>query len=143
MFSKACEYGIRATAYIARESKKGNRSSLKEIAKEINSPIAFTAKILQSLSKSEIIHSVKGSAGGYEVYFSELGKLTLCDVVDAIDGNHIYEGCAVGLKECTKERPCPVHFKFEKIRKDLKQMLKNTTLLQLANENSGVATYLN
>lgn len=40
MFSKACEYGLKATLYIAHESQKGNRVSMKGISKAIDSPFA-------------------------------------------------------------------------------------------------------
>ena len=60
MFSKACEYGIKASIFIALCSYKGVRVSLKSIAKEINSPEAFTAKILQDLVRHDVINSVKG-----------------------------------------------------------------------------------
>ena len=53
MLSKACEYSIRASIYIAEKSLEGNRSGLKEIAKSIDSPEAFTSKILQQLAKSK------------------------------------------------------------------------------------------
>ena len=46
MFSKSCKYGIKATLFIAQKSQHDERVSLKEIAAAINSPIAFTAKIL-------------------------------------------------------------------------------------------------
>ncbi|MDX1365867.1 MAG: Rrf2 family transcriptional regulator, partial [Arenibacter latericius] len=60
MFSKACEYGIKATLFIAQKSLNQQRVSLKEIASEIDSPIAFTAKILQSLARSGMVDSHKG-----------------------------------------------------------------------------------
>ena len=65
MFSKACEYGIRASIHLARLSEKGERSSLKQVAKAIDSPVAFTAKILQLLARDGIIRSIQGSGGGY------------------------------------------------------------------------------
>lgn len=66
MFSKSCEYGIRATAFVAVESKKNHRVSLRMIAKAIDSPVAFTAKILQQLASHGIISSVQGAMGGFE-----------------------------------------------------------------------------
>ena len=63
MFSKACEYGIRAAVYIAHQSMEGRRVSLKEIAEKIDSPVAFTAKILQQLSRNGIVESIKGAGG--------------------------------------------------------------------------------
>ena len=67
MFSKTCEYGIRATIFIASQSYQNTRVGLKDIAKKIDSPEAFTAKILQILSRSAIIRSIKGVGGGFEI----------------------------------------------------------------------------
>ena len=44
MFSKACEYGIRAMVHIAMQSERGERTGLKEVAEAIDSPVAFTSK---------------------------------------------------------------------------------------------------
>ncbi|MGH1433557.1 MAG: RrF2 family transcriptional regulator [Lewinella sp.] len=140
MFSKACEYGIRATIHLARLSEKDQRSSLKEVAKAIDSPVAFTGKILQSLARNGIILSIKGPTGGYEISKSKLSTITLSEIVDAIDGDNIYKGCGLGLKNCNESKPCPMHFQFKAIRDDLKQMLEVTTVQGLANElHSGLA----
>lgn len=122
MFSKACEHGIRATVHIATQSLHGNRVGLKDIASEIDSPEAFTAKILQQLVKSGIIDSVKGPSGGFEVDKDRM-KETLSQIVSAIDGDAIYKGRGPGLHACSSKRPCPVHYKFKVIRDDLRRML--------------------
>ena len=132
MFSKACEYGIKATIHISRQSQKGERVSLKTVAKAIDSPVAFTAKILQSLANNNIIASSKGPTGGYEIPKNKLAKITLYHIVAAIDGDTIYNGCGLGLKQCNEQKPCPIHFKFKAIRDDLKTMLKTTTVNELA-----------
>lgn len=132
MFSKTCEYGIKATVYIAFQSLDGKRVSLKDIAKSIDSPIAFTAKILQQLSKNEIIHSTLGATGGFEIGRGRMDKIKLSQIVSAIDGDTIYKGCGLGLKECNARKPCPVHDKFKIIRDELKVMLENTSVYELA-----------
>lgn len=86
MFSKACEYGIRSAIYIANASMDKNRVSVKEISEEINSPVAFTAKILQQLTKAKIIFSSKGSKGGFQIPKSQIKKIKLRQIVQAIDG---------------------------------------------------------
>lgn len=43
-FLKACEYGIRASIYIASQTQIGNRVSLVDVVKKIESPEAFTSK---------------------------------------------------------------------------------------------------
>ena len=134
MFSKACEYGIRATIHLARSTADNERSSLRHVAESIDSPVAFTAKILQSLARKGLIISIKGPTGGYEISRSKLSSITLSDVVDAIDGRNIYQGCGLGLMNCDATQPCPMHFQFKVIRDDLKQMLKTTKVQDLALE---------
>lgn len=132
MFSKACEYGIKASTYIALRSLEGKRVSLKEIAEEIDSPIAFTAKILYKLAKNKILESVKGPNGGFQIQKERIDSIKLADIVAAIDGDTIYNGCALGLYECNALQPCPLHEKFVGIRDNLKSMLQNTSLYEVA-----------
>ncbi len=132
MFSKACEYGIRATIYIANESKYRQRVCLKDIAQAIDSPEAFTAKILQQLARSGIISSLKGPSGGFEVDNEQRARIRAIDIVNAIDGDHIFHGCGLGLKACNEKKPCPVHDKFKVIREQLRDMLAGTTIAELA-----------
>jgi len=132
MFSKACEYGIKATLFIAQQSMNDERVSLKSIANAIDSPAAFTAKILQLLAKNDIISSIKGPHGGFEIQKKRLEKIKLSQIVLAIDGDSIYRGCGLGLKECNAKKPCPVHNKFVLIRSELKSMIETTSVLELA-----------
>ncbi len=134
MFSKACEYGIKAAVYIAIKSQQKCRVGLSEIAKEINSPIAFTAKVLQQLSRNMIVDSVKGPTGGYEISSKKAGEVKLSEIVSAIDGDAIYNGCGLGFCNCDKNKPCLVHHQFKGIRSDLKQMLETTSLLDLSKD---------
>lgn len=92
MFSKSCEYAIRATVHIASKSAINERGTLIDIAKDIDSPIAFTAKILQQLVKNNVIHSIKGPHGGFFIPEDELQNVKLIQVVVAIDGNKLFTG---------------------------------------------------
>lgn len=133
MFSKACQYGIKASVFIASQSAMGNRVSLKEIAAGIDSPVAFTAKILHQLAKQDILTSLKGPSGGFEIPMGRSEKIKLSNIVAAIDGDSIYMGCALGFDRCDELQPCPMHNKFVVIRENLRIMLENTSLYELAN----------
>ncbi|WP_179344403.1 RrF2 family transcriptional regulator [Winogradskyella ursingii] len=132
MFSKACEYGIRSLIFIAMKSNEGKRVNISAISKQIDGPEAFTAKVLQQLVKGNIINSIKGPYGGFEISQKSIAETTLADVVAIIDGTKIYSGCGLGLNECNEEKPCPLHFQFAEVRDGLKEMLENTTLKTLA-----------
>jgi Rrf2 family iron-sulfur cluster assembly transcriptional regulator len=140
MFSKACEYGIRAVLFIAEQSQQDKRPNVNEIAKAVDSPEPFTAKICQQLARSGIILSKKGPSGGF--YLEKDSKLTLADIVASIDGDAIFRGCTLGLPECSSEHPCPVHDQFQDVRNGLKRMCENTTVLQLAGKLRKGETFL-
>lgn len=125
MFSKACEYGIRAMIYIAQQSRQGERIGLKEIAQGIDSPEAFMAKIMQALSRQGLVQSVKGPHGGFYMD-SKASKVTLAEVVRAIDGDQLFNGCGLGLHECNEKKPCPIHDEFKLIRNKIKSLLETT-----------------
>lgn len=132
MFSKACTYGIRAVIYIATQSLDGKRIKIQDVATYSGSPEAFTAKILGKLNKAEIINSYKGPHGGFEMDTQKIQSTKLEEIVYAIDGDSIYNGCALSLSECDASDPCPMHDKFFQIREELKDMLGTTTVFELA-----------
>jgi Rrf2 family protein len=128
MFSKSCEYGIRATIFIAGESSKGKKTGIKEIAHKIGSPEAFTAKILQTLVKRKILASHKGPSGGFYMPKESFSRIKLAEIVFAIDGEAIFKDCVLGLAECSAKSPCPVHHKYTHLRSELEEMLYATSI---------------
>lgn len=139
MFSKACEYGIKATICLANRSEMESWVSLNDIALEIGSPVSFTAKILQKLVRNKVIISAKGPTGGFAINKTKAGSIRLCEVVSAIDGESVYLGCGLGFQNCNEKKPCALHYKFKNIRDDLKNMLEETSLFDLtADLNNGI-----
>jgi len=140
MFSKACEYGIRAVLFITLKSLNKERTRLKEIAKEIKAPEAFTAKVLQKLVKQGIIQSSTGPKGGFYIEYERIDEIKLMQVVRAIDGDWILNGCGLGLPRCNEDHPCPVHHRFKDIKADLINMLTTMSVHEMAVDvNKGLA----
>lgn len=106
--------------------------SLKEVANAIQSPEAYTSKILQQLTRKKIIISEKGPAGGFSMDEKNLNQVKLSSIVSAIDGDSVYTRCGLGLDQCGEKMPCPVHNQFKVIRNNLKKMLETTTVKSLA-----------
>ena len=127
MFSKSCEYAIKAMLFVAQKSKDENRIGVKEIANGIDAPEHFIAKILQDLGKKKLVNSMKGPNGGFYMDSENL-KSSISDIVKAIDGDSIYKDCVIGLKDCSEKNPCPVHFEYKEIKKNLIAMLEDNTI---------------
>ena len=133
MFSKACEYAIRAVVCIAA-CGEGKSMNLKAVAKETAIPEAFTAKVLQQLVHAQLVLSTKGPGGGFSMPAALARKVKLSHIVSTIDGDAIYKGCALGLPHCDAARPCALHDHFLKVREDLRRMLERTSVQDLVKD---------
>jgi Rrf2 family transcriptional regulator, iron-sulfur cluster assembly transcription factor len=141
MFSKACKYAIKSLVYLASRAEEDRKIGLTEIADAIDSPMHFTAKIMQVLSKQGIVSSTKGPNGGFFIE-KAAPDIYLIQVVSAIDGLAHLSGCGLGLKGCSAEHPCPIHNEFSEVRDKLSQLMRGQTIQQLAAEMSNGKSYL-
>ena len=133
MFSKTCGYGLRACVFIAKESREGNKLGIQEIAREIESPMYFTGKILQNLVKAKIIGSVKGPNGGF--FLQEDAKpIPIIRILEVLGCDSFFHQCGLGLKNCSDAHPCPLHAEFKFYREGLKELMTKTTIQQLAQD---------
>ncbi|MEP6713374.1 MAG: Rrf2 family transcriptional regulator [Ferruginibacter sp.] len=141
MFSKTCEYAIRAMIFIAQKSKDSSKVGIKEIAKGIDSPEHFIAKILQRLGGKGLVQSQKGPNGGFYLDKKHLA-CSLSRIVSVLDGDKIFTGCGLGLTECSESYPCPIHNQFKKVRKDMQQMLEKAKLNEFTEKLEQNLTFL-
>jgi Rrf2 family protein len=133
MLGKATEYAIRALVYIYIRNQQGKRPGFREIAENIDSPVQFTAKILQTLTRRAIIMSMKGRGGGF--FFKDPSTLlTLYDVIIVFEGEELFNKCGFGLKSCDKDHPCPLHDQYSQIRENFKILVEHETIRSLADK---------
>ena len=126
MLSNSSKYGVKAVLYLAVHSSETKKIRAKEIAEAIDIPSPFLAKILQPLSKKEIISSIKGPTGGFYMTPENL-EIPLLEVVREIDGLEKLNNCVLGLTACNAEKPCPVHFSVQPFRlKFMKELRENS-----------------
>ena len=142
MFLKTTEYALRAVIYIAQKSSEEKKLGLSEIAKAIDSPQPFTAKILQQLtSGNKIISSTRGPNGGF--YISERSKnLPVYSILEAMGEDEILKKCVLGLKLCSETKPCPMHHQYKLIKPQLMKMFETKTISDLANEIESGTSYI-
>ncbi|MBZ9787567.1 Rrf2 family transcriptional regulator [Psychroflexus sp. CAK57W] len=127
MFSKRCEYAIKIMTFIAHQQKKSDKKvDVDAISKAIDSPKAFTAKILQDLVKSDLLVSSRGRFGGFSL--PDQFNISLSQIIEAIDGKKLLEGCVLGFGTCSEKNPCVVHHHLKSARQHLKIKLQETNL---------------
>lgn len=131
MLSKSTEYAIRALVFIQLRNWEQKRPGVDEIAREIEAPQPYTAKILQILAKHKLVDSAKGRGGGF--FFGEnQSKLTLYDVIHVLEGDACFYKCGFGLKSCNDNNPCPLHDKYIVVRDGFFEIAKTETISALS-----------
>ena len=127
VLSKSCVYGLRATLYVASFGADRKFVPIREVAGELGLSFHFLTKILQQLTEAGLMESYRGPNGGIALA-RNAAKLSLMDVVKAIDGDALFGTCVLGLAECSNSHPCPLHDMWGKQRAELAGELKRTTL---------------
>ena len=129
-FSRQCEYALRAVLYLAAKPG-GGPVPIREIANELAISGQFLAKIFQDLSRKKLLSSRKGPKGGFRLRRSS-ARITLYDVVEAIDGVQLMEECVMGFPRCSKKNPCLLHRRWAGIRSELTEALAGKNIGDLA-----------
>lgn len=142
MFSKATEYALRATIFIAQKSSEEKKLGLDDIAKGIRSPKSFTAKILQQLTTgNKIISSTRGPGGGFFMT-SNAKLLPVKAILLAMKEYDVLDKCVLGLKKCSDIKPCPMHHQYKSIREQIKDLFVSKSIQDLADEMETSERYL-
>jgi Rrf2 family protein len=127
MLARNTEYAIRALVYIRLSNWKKKRPGVSEIAREIEAPEAYLAKILQVLTRHRIINSRKGRGGGF--HFTDDGNTpTLHDVILVMEGDACFKKCAFGFMNCNDANPCPLHEHSVLMRESLHSLTRSETI---------------
>ncbi|MDF0718623.1 Rrf2 family transcriptional regulator [Kaistella sp. PBT33-4] len=140
MFSKACEYAIKAAIYVAKQSLRNELVNVKQVAVSVDAPVAFTAKILQRMNREKILESSRGKMGGFVFNEEKQKGTTIYDIVILFDGPGVFTECGLGLHRCSALNPCPVHDDFKIVREKLQIMTQKFSFFDLAvRTESGLA----
>lgn len=139
MLSNSAKYALKAVLFLAVKSDEDHKILARDIAEPINVPQAYIAKLLQELSKQQIVSSTKGIYGGF--YLTSLNlKQPIINVIYAIDGPNWMHSCLLSLDNCDEHFPCPFHHLANPMRSQLVELLKEKTIEDIAMEiKSGMA----
>ncbi|MSV29713.1 MAG: Rrf2 family transcriptional regulator [Bryobacterales bacterium] len=131
-YSRSAEYAIRAFARLS-QAPPGTYVMARVLAEREEIPAHFLAKILQDLARRNFIQSNKGPNGGFAlIRDGQTPKVTVLDVVQAVDGLDCCERCAVGLPECNDRTPCGMHDSWKAVRSRIIEYLGGTTIADVA-----------
>lgn len=133
MLSNASKYAIRSVLYLAIYASENKKIGAKKIAGALETPQPFLAKLLQQLSRDQIISSTKGPKGGFYLSQHNL-ESSMLDVIHCVDNTSKFDQCFLGLSECQDENPCPVHFIVVPFKKKILSDFEDKTIGEFAAE---------
>ena len=117
IYSKTCKYAIRALTYMTTRPKDAF-TMIHEVNEKTGVPGPYIAKIFQSLVRSGILKSRRGPTGGF-AFKKKPEKVSLLEIIEAIDDAPLMEECVMGLDQCSCSDPCRLHEEKSKILKEL------------------------
>ena len=127
--TRETDYAIRCILYLS--GKPGEIHMIDVIAREMEIPKSFLAKILQKLARASLVKSFRGVKGGFQL--ARLPEeISLLDVMEAIEGEVSMNACALDQTVCSRSETCPVHPAWVEIRKDVRKILKKYNFARLS-----------
>jgi len=127
--SRTSGYAIYALARLAGPG--GAWTLAKDIASSAEIPKAYLSTILNALARNGLIKAKRGYRGGFALA-KPAKKISVFQVVEAVEGRAWREGCLLGLARCSDERACPSHAFWKTQRHKIEQFLHSLTLAQVA-----------
>ena len=120
--TRETDYAIRCVYYLA--GKKDVVIMVDEIAREMCTPKSFLSKILQKLARADIVKSFRGVNGGFQLS-RDPSKISLLDVIEAVQGPVAMNICAVDKKACKLRSTCAIHPVWVDIRAKVEKILRS------------------
>lgn len=124
------EYAIRGIIHLA-QLPPGKVALISEIAEATGVPQTFLAKILQNFAKIGIVQSFRGAGGGFMLGRSA-SKITLREVVEAVEGPIVPNRCLIGSGTCERDSTCGVHPVWRQVQRNVVEILDGVTIEELA-----------
>jgi Rrf2 family iron-sulfur cluster assembly transcriptional regulator len=123
------EYAIRGILYLAG-LPQGKVALISEIAQSAEVPKSFLSKIFQSFAKMGLVNSYRGTGGGF-ILARPAARITLREVVEAVEGPILPNRCLIGKGACARDVTCSVHPVWQRVQKDVVAILDGITLEEL------------
>jgi Rrf2 family protein len=133
--TRAADYAVRVMMHLAG-LPAGTRTSRSELADAAGCPEQFLSKVLQNLTRSGLVVSHRGNTGGFEL--PDLHRnASVLEVIEAVEGTINLNVCLTNEQACDRQAWCPAHNVWAGGQEAMKNILRNTTITELAQQIPG------
>lgn len=129
--STTARYSLRAMSDLCAYSNNGP-VSVSDIAARQNIPVNYLEQLFGKLKRAGILESVRGAQGGY-LLAKRAKEISIADILDALGEPFIFGSCQTE-KGCENVVTCPTFTLWRKVKNSVDEILKTTTLEEIAAE---------
>jgi Rrf2 family protein len=129
--TRQADYAVRAVQYLAKMDG-GSRAATSTIARDKHIPPSFLAKIVSQLSVAGVVQTSRGARGGVSLA-RDPEKITLLEVVEAIDGPITLNECVDDPSACTFGSTCEMRPVWCDAQAELVERLRGTSFASNGN----------
>ncbi|MCU0652887.1 MAG: Rrf2 family transcriptional regulator [Candidatus Pacebacteria bacterium] len=130
--STKVQYGLRAMAYLAQNSKDNRAISVREIALREKLPNDYLEKIVAKLLKGGVLAAKKGVTGGY-IMSRPAKEIIISEIFSALESPATKVKCIDA--KCGHESDCLTKCLWVKMQAAVNDFLGSVTLEDLINKN--------
>lgn len=145
-YSVGVEYALHCLLYLINPPE-GSNIGIKELSKFQGVSETYLSKIFTKLAKANIVTSIPGVKGGYQLT-RKPSDISFWDVVEAIEGSkpifqckNIREGCIVyqetGYPTCLAKVPCKINVVMLEAEEHMRNYLREKSILWLLQDLEG------
>lgn len=129
LISRETDYAIR----ILRKLQDGDLHAAGDVARSEYVPEAFAYKILNKLTRAEIVEAVRGNTGGYRLA-KDLKSVTVHDLFMALGAQFYLNACLDPNKDCPwrdTHGHCAAHENLSVLQREIGSLLKKLSIQDL------------
>ncbi|MFP4457015.1 MAG: RrF2 family transcriptional regulator [Clostridia bacterium] len=120
------QYATRAMVQLALKANE-EPLSIREIALIEDLSEQYLEQIFRDLRKAGLVQSIRGAHGGY-LLKSETKKITVGDVIRAVEGPIVPVSCLAAKEDCEKSDHCVSRKVWLKLQDSILEVLDKTSL---------------
>lgn len=129
------DYALRAMVHLTRHWQNGPVST-SEIAESEEISYQLACKLMQKLQKAGLVESTMGAKGGFTLS-RRPSKISLTEVIEAVQGRINLNRCLMGDYKCPREAKCPVYVKLAGLQKQIDGYFARVNLAELIRAKTG------
>ena len=133
--TKRADYAIRTVLALARATD-GEQRSVRQVAAEQRIPVRFLPQIMGDLKRAGLVEGTVGRRGGYRLVKLPT-KISLLDVVEAVEGDSCRRVCILRGGPCSSEGVCAVHAVFAQAQDGVLRQLRAKSVAKVIRDDRG------